>query len=122
MRSPVILFRMMTEMIFALLGGFLIWLGLSGMFVFNPRKPAWLGLGTVLVFWGIMAWVRTRRAARSAERTSVRVGGVSLVLVGLMMLGLVFLEFRWIGTMLAMAGGILVLRGLINAGLSLLPN
>lgn len=112
----------MTEMIFALLGGFLIWLGLSGMFVFNPRKPAWLGLGTVLVFWGIMAWVRTRRAARSAERTSVRVGGVSLVLVGLMMLGLVFLEFRWIGTMLAMAGGILVLRGLINAGLSLLPN
>jgi len=37
----------------------------------------------------------------------------------LMMLGLVFVQFRWLGTALAMAGGILVLRGLISAVISL---
>jgi len=41
-------------------------------------------------------------AARTAERTTVRVGGASLALVGLMMLSLVFVEFRWVGTVLAM--------------------
>ena len=119
MLSPANLFRMMTEMIFVLLGGFLVWVGLSGMFPFNPRKPAWLALGAVLVYWGVRAWMKTKRAARTAERATARVRGASLALVGLMMLGLVFVEFRWVGTVLAMAGGILVLRGLISAVLSL---
>jgi hypothetical protein len=118
MPSPANLFRVMTEMIFVLLGGFLVWVGLNGRFMFDPRKPAWLGLGAVLVYWGVRAWMKTRRAARTAERTTVRVGGVSLALVGLMMLGLVYVEFRWVGTLLAIAGGILVLRGLVSAALS----
>jgi hypothetical protein len=119
MLSPANLFRMMTEMIFVLLGGLLVWVGLSSRFMFDPRNPAWLGLGAVLVYWGVRAWVKTERAARTAERTAMRVGGASLVLVGLMMLGLLFVEFRWVGTVLAMAGGILVLRGLVSAVLSL---
>ena len=119
MLSPANLFRMMTEMIFVLLGGFLVWVGLSSRFMFDPRKPAWLGLGAVLVYWGVRAWMKTQRAARTAERATVRVGGASLALVGLMMLGLMFVEFGWVGTVLAMAGGILVLRGLISAVLSL---
>lgn len=119
MRNPANLFRMMTDLIFVLLGGFLVWLGLSGMvMIFNPRKPTWLGLGAVLVLWGIGAWMQTNRAARTAERTTLRVGGASLVLVGLMMLGLMFVQHHWIGSVLAMAGGILVLRGLIGAALS----
>jgi hypothetical protein len=122
MLSPAKLFRMMTEMIFVLLGGLLVWVGLSSRFMFDPRNPAWLGLGAVLVYWGVRAWVKTERAARTAERTAMRVGGASLVLVGLMMLGLLFVEFRWVGTVLAMAGGILVLRGLVSAVLSLRTN
>jgi len=86
--------------------------------MFNPRKPAWLGLGVVLVYWGARSWMKTKQAAQSGERTAMRVGGASLVLVGLMMLGLVFVEFRWVGIVLAMAGGILVLRGLVSAALS----
>ncbi len=47
MVNPANLFRMMTEFIFILLGGFLVWLGLSNRFLdpanFNPRSPAWLG-------------------------------------------------------------------------------
>jgi hypothetical protein len=96
-----------------------MWVGLSSRFMFNPRNPAWLGLGVVLVYWGARAWLKTKRAARTAERTAVRVGGASLALVGLMMLGLVFVEFRWVGIVLAMAGGVLVLRGLVSAALSL---
>jgi hypothetical protein len=122
MPSPANLFRMMTEIIFVLLGALLVWVGLSSRFMFDPRKPAWLGLGAVLVYWGVRAWIKTERAARTPERTAVRVGGASLAIVGLMMLGLVFVEFRWVGTVLAMAGGILVLRGLISAVLSLRMN
>ena len=119
MPTPASLLRMTNEIIFVLLGGLLVWVGLSSRFMFDPRKPAWLGLGAVLVYWGARAWMKTRRAARTAERTAMRVGGASLAIVGLMMLGLVFVEFRWVGTVLAMAGGILVLRGLVSAVLSL---
>jgi hypothetical protein len=119
MLSPANLFRMMTEMIFVLLGGILAWVGLSSRFIFDPRKPAWLGLAAVLVYWGARAWMKTQRAARTAERTVARVGGASLAIVGLMMLCLAFIKFRQAGTVLAMAGGILVFRGLVSAALSL---
>src|ERR1700682_1974348 len=112
MVSPANLFRMMIELIFVLLGSFLVLLGLSNRFMFNPRSPAWLGLGVVLIYWGARAWMKTTRAARTAERTGARVGGASLLLVGFIMLGLVVVEFRWVGTVLAIAGAILALRGL----------
>jgi hypothetical protein len=118
MPSPASLLRTTNEVIFLLLGGLLVWVGLSSRFMFNPRKPAWLGLSVVLVYWGARAWMKTKRAARTAERTAIRVGGASLALVGLMMLGLAFVEFRWVGIVLAMAGGVLVLRGLVSAALS----
>jgi hypothetical protein len=102
-----------------LLGCVLVGLGLTSRFMFNPRSPAWLGLGVVLIYWGARAWIKTSRAARTAERTVTRLGGASLVLVGFMMLGLVAVEFRWVGVVLAIAGGILALRGLAGAVLSL---
>src|ERR1700694_3860886 len=119
MPTPASLLRMTNEMIFVLLGGLLVGVGLSSRFMFDPRKPAWLGLGAVLVYWGARSWMKTKRAARTADRTAMRVGGASLAIVGLMMVGLVFVDFRWVGTVLAMAGGILVLRGLVSAVLSL---
>ncbi len=123
MLSPANLFRMMTEFIFILLGGVLVWLGLNNRFLnppsFNPRSPAWLGLGAVLIYWGVRGWVKTARAARTSVVLVSRVGGASLVLVGFMMLSLVFLEFRWVGIMLASAGAVLVLRGFLAAVLSL---
>ena len=119
MLNPANLFRMMTEMIFVLLGCFLVFLGLSNRFMFNPRSPAWLGLGFVLIYWGARAWSKTARAARTVGRTVERVSGASLVLVGSLMLGLVAVEFRWVGIVLAIAGGILAVRGLAGAVLSL---
>ena len=122
MLKPANLFRMMTEFIFILLGGFLAWLGLSGRLDlgnFNPRGPAWLGLGAVLIYWGARTWAKTARAARTSERTVAQVGAASLILVGLMMFSLLFVEFRRVGIVFAAAGTILALRGILAAVLSL---
>jgi len=122
MTNPANLFRMMTEFIFILLGGFLAWLGLSGRLDlgnFNPRGPAWLGLGAVLIYWGARTWAKTARAARTADRTVAQIGGGSLILVGLIMFALLFVEFRRVGTIFAVAGAILALRGILAAVLSL---
>jgi hypothetical protein len=118
MFSPANLFRMMVELIFVLLGGFLVWLGLTTSFIFDPRSPSWLGLGAVLVYWGVRTWMKTMRAARTADRTITRIGGASLAAIGCVMLGLVFVEFRWVGPILAITGVILVVRGLAGAVLS----
>ena len=122
MLNPANLFRMMTEFIFILLGGFLAWLGLSGRLNlgnFNPRGPAWLGLGAVLIYWGARNWAKTTRGARTSDRTVAQVGGASLILVGLMMFSLLFVEFRRVGIVFAAAGMILALRGILAAVLSL---
>jgi hypothetical protein len=122
MLNPANLFRMVTEFIFILLGGFLVWVGLSGRLEpgnFNPRGPAWLGLGAVLIYWGARTWAKTARAARTSDRTVAQLGGTSLILVGLMMLSLAFVRFRLVGIVFAAAGGILALRGILAAVLSL---
>lgn len=122
MLNPANMFRMMTEFIFILLGGFLVWLGLSGRLDpgnFNPRGPAWLGLGAVLIYWGARTWAKTTCAARTSDRTAAQVGGSSLILVGFMMLSLVFVEFRRVGIVFAATGTILALRGILDAVLSL---
>jgi hypothetical protein len=122
MLKPANLFRIMTEFIFVLLGGVLAWLGLSGRMElgnFNPRGPAWLGLGAVLIYWGARSWAKTARAARTSDRTVTQVGGASLILVGLMMLSLAFVEFHLVAIVFIAAGTILALRGIVAAVLSL---
>ena len=119
MLKPANLFRMMTEIVFVLLGCVLVVLGLTHRFMFNPRSPAWLALGAVLIYWGARAWMKTTRAARTSERNVARVGGASLILVGFLMLVLVAVEFRFVGLVLAAAGVILASRGLAAALLSL---
>jgi hypothetical protein len=126
MLKPANLFRMLTEFIFILLGGFLVWLGLNNRLLdppdFHPQRPAWLGVGAALVYWGARAWVKTSRSARTSERAISRVGGASLALVGLMMFALVALQFRWAGVVLAIAGAVLAIRGFLGAVLCLRTN
>jgi hypothetical protein len=122
MLTPANLFRMLTEFIFVLLGGFLVSVGLSHRFFFDPRRPGWLLLGGVLVYWGARAIAKTPRTVRRAQRIATQIGGASLAVVGLMMLGLAFVEFRWVGVILASAGVILALRGLLGAVLALRTN
>lgn len=119
MLTPAHLFRMLNELVFVLLGGFLMWLGLTYHFFFNPRRPAWLLLGALLIIWGARTWMRGVHIAIAAQRAVARIRGASLVLIGTLMISLVWIEFRWTGAALAAVGGILLVRGLSSAALSL---
>jgi hypothetical protein len=112
MLTPAHLFRLLNELIFVLLGALLVWVAVTGRYFFDRRAPTWIGLGAFLVYWGLRAWTRAGRYASSGEH---RVRGGSLALVGVMMFGIAWLPFRWVAPLLAAAGGILVVRGMLSA-------
>ncbi len=119
MVTPLRLFRMINELIFVLLGALLLWLAASGRYFFDPRRPQWLVLGAVLVFWGMRIFMRTGRYATAGGRAVEQIRGVSLALVGALMISLAWMSVRRAGLVLGAAGGILILRGLASAALSL---
>ncbi len=112
MLSPAKLFRLLSEFVFVLLGLLLVWVAATGRYFFNRRAPMWIGLGVFLIFWGLRAWWH---AGRSASRGEHRVRGGSLVLLGAMMLGITWLPFSWIAPLLAAAGAILMVPGMVSA-------
>ena len=118
MLSPQQMLRITIEIIFVLLGGLVVWLGLSGHILFDRRKPGWLLLGAAVTLWGVRAlykpvrwWSRTERWTR----------GLSLALLGAVMLAISRVPFLWVGPLLAFAGFLLTLRGLIGSALILRP-
>ncbi len=120
MLNPANLFRMMTEMIFVLLGGFLVWLGLTNRFMFQSAQPGVAGAGSGADLLGRAYVDENARAARTSDRTVARVGGASLVLVGFLMLGLVVRGISLGGTCaLAVAVPFLRYAGSLAAVLSL---
>lgn len=119
MVTPQHLFRMLNEMIFVLLGALLLGLAASGRYFFDPRRPAWLVLGAVLIVWGARVWMRSGRYATVSARAIEGIRGASLAAVGALMLSLAWVALRWAGVVLGVAGGILILRGLAGAALSL---
>jgi hypothetical protein len=118
MLTPQQALRITIEMIFVLLGGLVVWLGLSGHILFDRRKPGWLALGLAVIVWGLRAlykpvrwWSRTEQWAR----------GLSLALLGAVMLAIWRVPFPWVGPLLAFAGLVLIIRGLIGSVLILRP-
>jgi hypothetical protein len=117
--TPAHMFRMLNELIFVLLGGLMVWIGLAYHFFFDPRRPGWILLGALLILWGGRGWWRAPRIAVASLRAIARIRGASLILVGAVMISLEWLEFRWTGVALAVVGGILIARGLASAALAL---
>jgi predicted membrane channel-forming protein YqfA (hemolysin III family) len=113
------LLRIVIEMIFVLLGAMIIWLGLQGRILFNASGAPWMILSVVLILWGLRAfWGRRDRWwARWEHWTS----GLSLILLGAVMIAIARAPFGYMGRLMAVAGGVLVLRGLINSVLVLRP-
>ena len=58
MLTPAHMFRMLNELIFVLLGGLMVWIGLAYHFFFDPRRPGWIMLGALLILWGGRGWWR----------------------------------------------------------------
>jgi hypothetical protein len=108
MLTPERLFGLMIEFIFVLLGSLVIWLGLVRRIYVDRHSVTWLILSVALIVWGLRAlyspgqwWRRWQNWTR----------GLSLALLGVLMLVISRVPFLWVGPMLAAGGGLLVLRG-----------
>jgi hypothetical protein len=121
MLSPERLFRLMIELMFVMLGFLLVWLGLVGLAhgrTVDRHGTPWLILSVALVLWGLRAlyspgqwWLRWQNWTR----------GLSLALLGVLMLVITRVPFLWVGPMLAAGGGLLVLRGIVASALIFRP-
>jgi len=117
MASPSQLFRVVNEFVFMLAGALLALFALTSRYLFNPRRPGWIGLSVLLIVWGLVTWRRAQLSGVPAERLVAKIGGGSLALGGLIMLSLAWAPFRWAGWLLLATGGVFVLRGLVSAAI-----
>ena len=104
-------------MVFVLAGTLLLFVGLTGRYLFDARRPSWLVLAVILCFWGLRAWRHARLIAVRKLRLIAHLGGASLMLVGVIMLSLAWAQFGLVGPLLAIAGVVFVARGLVSAGI-----
>jgi hypothetical protein len=118
MLTPERLLRMVIEIIFVLLGVLVVWLGVTGRIFFDRRTGPWLILSIALMVWGVYAFFRPGRSWLPGERWT---RGLSLTLLGVTMLVIARVPFLWVGKLFAVAGLVLVLRGLIGSVLILRP-
>jgi hypothetical protein len=109
--------RMLTEVIFLLAGMLLVFVGWTGRYLFDARRPSWLVLAVILLVWGPRSWRRARLVAVRQLRFAAELGGVSLMLVGAIMLSLTWVPFGLVGPLLAAAGATFVVRGLLSAAI-----
>ncbi|HXX19235.1 MAG TPA: hypothetical protein VEJ46_07515 [Candidatus Acidoferrum sp.] len=116
MLKPATLFQLLGEFIVLLLGALLIVLAFSGRVGLPGRPLALTLLGVVLVYWGIRASLR-REPDAHPQQAHIRAG--SLVLVGLLVLVIPLLPVRYADRLLELAGGVLVLRGILGGVLLL---
>ena len=108
----------MIEVIFLLLGVLVIWLALTGRVLVERHKLSWLILSIALILWGLRAlygpnkwWARWENWTR----------GLSLTLLGAVMLAISRVPFLWVAPLLAAAGVVMGLRGIIGAALVFRP-
>ena len=118
MLTPERLLRLMIEFIFMLLGGLVFWLGIERRISVDRHSISWVILSVALILWGLRAlykpgqwWLRWENWTR----------GLSLVILGILMLVISRVPFSWVGPLLAIAGTLLVLRGAIGSALIFRP-
>ena len=118
MFTPQRLLRIIIELMFVLLGGLVIWLGLNGEVFFDRRTLSWLILSIAIIAWGLRALFYKARFSSAAERWA---RGLSLTLLGVVMLAMSRAPFRWVGPLVAVGGLVLGARGLVSLALLLRP-
>jgi hypothetical protein len=112
------LLRVVIELLFVLLGVLVVWLGVTGRIYVDRGTAPWMILSVALILWGVYAFYRPGRAWLRGERWT---RGLSLILLGIVMLAIARAPFLWVGKLFALAGLVLVLRGLVGSVLVLRP-
>jgi hypothetical protein len=110
--------RLSIEVIFVMLGGLVIWLGATHRIFFDRHRASWLLLSIALILWGGRALYKPGRQYSRSENIS---RGLSLLLLGFVMLAISRVPFSWVAPLLCVAGVVLVLRGLAASVLVLRP-
>jgi hypothetical protein len=112
MLSPTRLSQLMVELVFLLLGALVVWLGLLGRIYIDRHSIPWLIVSVALLAWGLLAlarpgqwWARWQKWNR----------GLSLVILGALMLAVTRVPYLLVGKLLAIAGAVLILRGVLGA-------
>jgi hypothetical protein len=118
MLTPERVLRLMIEVIFVLLGILVIWLGVTGRILLNRHRPAWFILSGVLILWGLRALYSSKRWWANWESWT---RGLSLTLLGVVMLVISRAPFEWVGTLIAVGGVLLAVRGIIGTALIFRP-
>ncbi len=113
--------RLAIEVVFILLGGLVFWIGHSGHFPysFNPHGMGWILLSIASIVWGARALYQSGKYRSRWENWS---RGLSLVLLGVVMLAISRVPFLWVGPLLSFGGVLLLLRGLAGSVLVFRPN
>jgi len=118
MFTPERLLRLFIEIIFLLLGVLMVWLGLTGNIMFNRHKISWLVLSLAVILWGLSAIYKPARFRSRGENWT---RGITLTLLGVVLLSISYVPFAWVGPLLAFAGVLLAIRGILGAALILRP-
>ncbi len=118
MLTPERLLRFTIELIFVLLGFLVIWLAWARRIYVDRHGTPWLILGSALIVWGLRAVYKPRQWWLRWENWT---RGLSLALLGVLMLVISRVPFLWVGPMLGACGGLLVLRGVIATYLIFRP-
>ena len=109
MLSPARLTQLLMEFVFLLLGALVIWLAANGRIYFDRHGVRWLVLSVALIAWGLLALAKPGQFWAKWNR------GGSLVLLGVVMLAISRVPFDWVVKLLALAGLILLLRGIFGS-------
>jgi len=116
MLKPDRLLQLFIELVFVLLGALIVWLGLTNHIFFDRTGLGWSVLSVALILWGLRALYKP---GQWWARWQIWTRGLSLVLVGVVLLAIARVSILWVGKLLALAGVLLALRGFIGAGLAL---
>jgi hypothetical protein len=110
MQNPAALFRLLNEFIVLLLGTLVVLLAISRGVALPARPAALIAPGALMIYWSVRAWIRPEP---NATRWLKIIRSSSLALVGLLVLGILAFPPRDAEILLMIAGGVLVLRGIL---------
>jgi hypothetical protein len=112
MLSPARMSQSVVELVFVLLGGLVVFLGVSQRIYFQRHGIPWLVLSVALIAWGVIGLQKPSHGWASWQKWN-RAG--SLILLGLVMLAMSRMPFLWVPKLLILAGLLLMLRGIFGA-------